>query len=103
MPPSQMALQRTGTFPMQKGRSLKSRQSATSVAVCGMLPQNEEMKMKMAFYAYVHACMHSSWSLIQSQAHPCCVDSIQGMPLKQDCSACCLRGLRGKAVPALPG
>ena len=54
MPPSQMALQRMGTFPMQKGKSLISRQSATSVAVCGMLPQNEEMK-----WLFMHLCMHA--------------------------------------------
>ena len=54
MPLSQMALQRMGTFPMQKGRSLISRQSATCVAVCGRLPQIAGIKL-----LFMHPRMHA--------------------------------------------
>ena len=54
MPLSQMALQRMGTFPMQKGRSLIGWQSATYVAVCGTLPQIEEMELLL-----MHTRMHA--------------------------------------------
>ena len=54
MPLSQMALQRMGTFPMQKGRSLIGWQSATCVAVCGTLPQIEEMELLL-----MHTRMHA--------------------------------------------
>ena len=54
MPVSQTALQRMGTFSMQKGRSLMSSQSSTCAAVCSMLPQNEDMK-----WPQMHMNMHA--------------------------------------------